>query len=84
MFHTVHCVALRIAGEGTIKVNPIMVGAVYTDSVRDNRVYVIIGGVKERVVGTEAEVLSALGWTSVPVLPADPAVPAPLGGKSAK
>lgn len=76
MFHTVHCVSLQVAGGNTLKVNPVLVGSVGVDPDRKNRVYVTIGGVKERVVGTEAEVLAALGWT-----PAEPAAPPPVSTK---
>ncbi len=64
MFHTVHYVTLPIVRLGNIKVNPLMVGAVYTDPDRKDRVCIVLGGVLHRVVGNEADVLAALGWTA--------------------
>lgn len=74
----VHYVTLKMAEGRTAKVNPLHVGAVYPRPDRPERFVVSVGGIEHRVIGTEAEILAALGWTELsPPAPAGAAPPTP-------
>lgn len=73
-----HAVKLTLPEGRVITVNPLMVGAVQASPDRKSKVDVVVGPSLFRVVGTEDEVLAALGWAEAP--PAADA-PATVSGK---